>query len=713
MDTEAVIEAADVVDGRPPGADRKEQIIRMVALFVMPFLMVTMMFATYMSTMHSPHPRDMPVAVVGSGATAQAIVDGLNAAPGDTTDATLVATRDDAVDLLHDQEAAAALILPSEGSTSATILTASAAGASQGATVQQLLAPVAVGNNWQTTTEDVAPLPDGDLAGIAVLFAGMGMMLAGYVPLSIMVMGVPHLLRLRRFLPVLAGWSAATSSIIWLILGPIVGAVEGHYLTFLGVGMLATGAVGMTQLLLSKLIGPLAVLPGMLLWVVFGMPASNLALSVHNMPGFFQFLHGVLPLPAAGESLRSVLYFNGNGLGIHLIVLAVWIVAALALCLLKERSASGKVIPGVPPIADPDAKAPALAGGPPRSKRFRYVAAAAFPLSILVVVVGAMGFSMHKPQPHDIPVVVVAAAPGQAQQTAAGLNTQLDGILDVTVADTADEATEQIRARDVVAAFVLPSAPDTPATLYSASAANASQQSTIRAIFQPIAASQGIPLTLTDVQPLSETDTGGSNSMYVGMSWIMAGFLFLAVLRGGAPHVRRLPQFLPLLGGWAIGMSVWLWFLFDVLIGAISGNALETIAYGALTIFSVSLATGVLTRTVGLAGIIPMMVVLMMAGVPASGGGMSVYLVPEVFRPLQDVLPLPAAVDIARSLRYFDGVGIGQNLLVIAIWGAAGLVGNLVIDQWLKRRERRLGADGPDAGSAPEVPLKLVPADAH
>ncbi|MBQ1014146.1 ABC transporter permease, partial [Micromonospora sp. M51] len=134
MDTEAVIEAADVVDGRPPGADRKEQIIRMVALFVMPFLMVTMMFATYMSTMHSPHPRDMPVAVVGSGATAQAVVDGLNA--GDSTEATLVATRDDAVDLLHDQDAAGALVLPTDGGASATILTASAAGASQNASVQ-------------------------------------------------------------------------------------------------------------------------------------------------------------------------------------------------------------------------------------------------------------------------------------------------------------------------------------------------------------------------------------------------------------------------------------------------------------------------------------------------------------------------------------------------------------------------------------------------
>ena len=113
----------------------------------------------------------------------------------------------------------------------------------------------------------------------------------------------------------------------------------------------------------------------------------------------------------------------------------------------------------------------------------------------------------------------------------------------------------------------------------------------------------------------------------------------------------------------------------------------------------------------GVAGIIPMMVVLMMAGVPASGGGMSVYLVPEVFRPLQDVLPLPAAVDIARSLRYFDGVGVGQNLLVIAIWGAVGLVGNLRGSNepaqtpraplGLRRPGRRAPTPGAHPGSAP------------
>ncbi|MFC7467121.1 hypothetical protein ACFQVA_05115 [Actinomadura keratinilytica] len=40
----------------PPQEDRKARIARYVALFAMPFLMVTMMYATYVGTMHAP-PR--------------------------------------------------------------------------------------------------------------------------------------------------------------------------------------------------------------------------------------------------------------------------------------------------------------------------------------------------------------------------------------------------------------------------------------------------------------------------------------------------------------------------------------------------------------------------------------------------------------------------------------------------------------------------------
>ncbi|MFD4171309.1 hypothetical protein ACFWQ1_10805 [Streptomyces albidoflavus] len=219
-------------------------------------------------------------------------------------------------------------------------------------------------------------------------------------------------------------------------------------------------------------------------------------------------------------------------------------------------------------------------------------------------------------------------------------------------------------------------------------------------------------LETRDVRPLTADDTMGSNSLYVAMSWIMTGFLIMAVLRGGAPELRRFRQFLPLLAGWAVGMAVWLWFLFDVLIGAVNGHAGVLIGAGAAIIFCVALAAGAFTRTIGLAAIVPVMIVLMLLGVPASGGGLPVSMVPDVFRTLQDVRPLPAAVDLARSLVYFDATGLGGNLLAIAAWGGAGLVLNLLADLWLAHRARQ-GKGIPAEVSRAGAPGKAAQADAE
>ncbi|MFF1304233.1 ABC transporter permease [Streptomyces sp. NPDC058307] len=670
------------------------KIVENVFLFVIPFLMVTMMYATYMGTMHSPKTRDMPVAVVGSGAVAEAVVGELASVQDGALDARLVADRSKALELLKDREVAGVLQIPADGATEANLYTAQGAGAAQAGMVKQLLVPVAAGHDWTTKAEDVAPLPAGDSAGIVMLLAAIAMMLVGYVPLGGMTAALPHLLALRRFLPLLAGWAVVTSTLTWLILGPVVGAIDGHYLEFVGVALLATSAVALGQLLLVKVIGGLAVLPGMLMWVVFGVPSSNLAMSIHSMPGFFGFLHDVLPMPAAGEALRSIFYFGGRGVGPHLLTLGVWLVAALALAFLVERrkGAAG-------PTADaPDAPLPAMAGGPVRSKRVRYFAVAAFPLTILTVVVGLMSASMHQPQIRDMPVVVVGASQEQATQAADGLKNGLGDLLALTTSTSVGEATDQIREGKTVGVYVLPTSKDGAATLYTSSAAGASQHSALRGMFQQIAASGHTQLELTDVKPLNDSDSNGSNSMYAAMSWIMSGFLIMAVMRGGAPEIKRLRQLLPMLAGWAVGMSVWLWFLFDVLIGAINGHAWSMIGFGALTIFSISMFTGVFTRTLGIAGVIPVLVIALMAGVPASGGGISIYMVPGIFRDLQDILPLPAAVDVVRATVYFDHTGVGGHLGTIALWGAVCLLLHVAIDWAIARRDRGRGTDAADGG---------------
>ncbi len=667
----------------PPPETAQERRGRIIALFVMPFLMVTMMYATYMGTMHAPQPTDLPVTVAGVGADATAA--GLREALGDAVDVTVVEV-DAAAQSVVDREAAGAVVLTEEG---ATVHTAMAGGASRASTTQNVLVPALTGLGQTVLgVEDVVPLPEGDGTGTMVLFAAMGFSLAGYVPLSGLIMGAPNLLKVRRFAPLSIGWAALVSSVIWLILGPVMGAVEGHYPLFLGVGTLAIAAVVWAQFLFTKFLGPLAVLLGMLLFVVLGVPASGLAMALESMPGFFQVAHHVLPLGQAGEALRSAIYFDAADAWPHVAVLAGWLAAAVALCLLKERR-SGTAIMGGPLYTAPDAPLPALSGGPVAPYRRRLFAVFAFPLAIVVTVVTLMSFGMAKATLSDMPVAVVGP-PAATAPFVEGVGAQIGDYVDLRVGTDLAEAEQQLKAQEVVAVYVLPTTPGGSPELVTAAGAGASQKSAVVQMFTQIAQGaqeQGSgPLETRDVAPLTENDLGGSNSLYVGMSWIMAGFLITAVFRGGASDLTRTRDLLPKFAGWAVGMSVWLWFLFDVLIGAVNGHVLTYLGAAAFTIFCTSWASAVLVRMFGLGALVPVMVLIMLAGVPASGGGLSIWMVPEYFRFAADVLPLPAAVDFARATQYFDGVGAGQNLLVIGIWGAVGLLLNLlVVDRWLNR----------------------------
>lgn len=703
----------------PPPETPAERKGRLGALFVMPFLIVTMMYATYMGTMHDPRPSQVPVAIVGDGPAAEQTARDLERSGDGALSVRVAADLDEVTDLVHSGDLAGAMTLPVPrgGGGSVDVITASAAGAGQASVVSGLLVPFASSQGWVVDPVDLAPLPAEDSSGTAVLFAAMGLMLAGYVPLSAMLLGTPNLTRLRRFVPCSLGWSLLMSVVTWLIVGPVIGAVDGHFLPFVAVGALAVMAVHVCQLLFTKILGPFAVLVGMLLWVIFGVPSSGLAMSIHTMPGFFGWLHDVLPLPATGQALRSIVYFDGDGIGRHLLVLAAWLAVGLALAALKERR-SGPMIVGGPAYTAADAPLPALAGGPVARYRRRVAAVLLFPMAIVVSVTALMGLSMHAPDVHDMPVTVVGPAP-QADQFVATAGRDLDGYVDLRVVSDVEQARERLERRDDVAAYVLPVRPGGEATLLTAAGAGASQKTVVTGMFVPIAEAAGSSLVVEETAPLTADDSNGSNSMYVGMAWILAGFLFFAVMRGGAPDLTRTRQLLPMVAGWSLGISTWLWFLFDVLIGAVDGHALELIGYGALTVFCAAWATAVLTRLLGLGAIVPVMIVLILAGVPASGGGLSLYMAPPLFHDLAGILPSPAAVDIARAVTYFDGVGVGANLAVLALWGAVGLALNLlVVDRWLNRegatphaplgprhgREPAVaGADGTTAGEGDEL----------
>ena len=656
---------------------KAETIGRYVAMFLMPLLMVGMMIWGYLFAMHSPTPHQLPIAVVGQSAAAQDLLRSAESTQGEAVKMSTVDTVDEARQMVLDRKIAGAVSVDGKN---ATLYTASSAGASQVSIVAGLIAPEAVEQGLTLTTEDLAPLPKGDPAGLGAMFMATALVMAGYLPLSITLSNAPQLMRKRRFIPLLAAWSALIAGIVWLVTGPILDVLAPeHGWAVFGIAALGVFAIGCVQLFFTRIMGPMAVLAGMFLLMVLGVPSSNMGISVFTAPPFYQVLHSFLPTPAIGEALRSVMYFNGAGAWPHLMVLLIGAVAGLALTFLIDGAKKRKN-PNPGPVL---VNMPSLHGGKrPKSRFWRYLSLLAFPLLMVVLMISAMLGAMHSPTPRDMPVAVVGATVEQAQQSADGLNTSMPGMFDFRVTDNAAQARQDVADRDVVGAFVLPSQASPEATVITNSAAGTGASQVVDRVFTQVAQAQKMPVSTDDVAPLPESDSAGVVSMYVAMGWIMAGFMIVVVGANAAPASRPLPKLVPIVAVYAVAMSAFIWLIAAPFTGSLEGHFWQLLGTGAVAIFSVAMFATVFERLIGLFAIIPVVGILMFLGVPASGGALSVYMEPEFFLGLHPVLPMSAGVEAVRSILYFGSDTLGVSLLTFLAWGAASLIVVVIIDRF-------------------------------
>ncbi|MGA5508210.1 ABC transporter permease [Streptomyces umbrinus] len=315
-----------------PPAKQISNKTKYTVLALFPFIMTALMVGIFTSAMHKPTPNNLPVAVVSSSAQqAQGMAKNLEKEAGDALDVRVVGTAADARQLLLDQEIGGAYVMPSAQNQDATLYVAGAQGTSLKQVVTQTFTEVAEQQHVELQTKDVAPLPTQDSMGTTSLYLTIGWIMAGFVFVVIMSVAAPELLQVRRLVPVLAGWAALMTLSVWLVVGPVIGAFDGHAPQVLGLGWLTVFGIGLGTAVFARFMGPLAVIPAVTLFMFLGVPASGGALTPYIESDFFQFLHDVLPAPAGVESVRSVLYFGGDGVGGHVVTLLVWAAAGLVL----------------------------------------------------------------------------------------------------------------------------------------------------------------------------------------------------------------------------------------------------------------------------------------------------------------------------------------------------------------------------------------------
>jgi hypothetical protein len=289
--------------------------------------------------------------------------------------------------------------------------------------------------------------------------------------------------------------------------------------------------------------------------------------------------------------------------------------------------------------------------------------------------------ALHKPQPHHLPVGVVAP-PEVVAQLQRSLSAQAPDAVALRPAADAAAARHQVQHGQLVAAYL----PGQGGRLLVAGAQGTAVTQVVTGIFTGAAQGQGARLQADDVVPLSAEDPRGLSGFYVVFGVTLAGFIF-----GQTSHLyskrlspgRRLAQ--ALLFGVLAGLAGAL--VAGPLLGVLPGPFVALAGILVLLALATGLVTMSLTALLGDPGIALATLLLVILGNATSGGVVAASFLPGGFRQLSPALPPGAATRALGRVDYFDPAAALGPVAVLVAWALGGLL-LLVLVAGNRRRAR-------------------------
>lgn len=284
----------------------------------------------YLVPFHAPTLYNVDVAVVGQQ-QATALSTAFDAKAPGAYEISAVADDAAARQAILDRNIVAAY----DPATS-TLFVAKADGQSLVQALQATFTPVAAQTSGaQLHVVDVAPTASGDQTGAGLFYILMVANIAGYITVMMLFQAVA--IQGGRKLGVLAGFGLLASVIAFVF------GVSLHVMPFnlwlLPVLFLLTQVVGWVTFGLAPFVKQYIPGAAMGLFVLLSIPSSGGAIPVQMVPGFFRFLHPVMPLGNAIDAARGILYFGGTGTLRPILVLAAWFLAGVGLVVLGGAKA--------------------------------------------------------------------------------------------------------------------------------------------------------------------------------------------------------------------------------------------------------------------------------------------------------------------------------------------------------------------------------------
>ncbi|WP_328547435.1 ABC transporter permease [Streptomyces platensis] len=370
---------------RPARAAHANGLRHVLTHLITPLLMCIGMGLAYLGAFAHPAPHHLPVAVVGSGRSAQLLAQSINDKAGGDLEVRTVGDRAAAVDRLTHQDIFGAYVIPAKGakgasdavdasgsegapgragrsgeagapsgsggsSTSRTssgsagrdgvggaarpgkpvpeLLVATAGSDTSATVVQKVFTPMAAQQGAPLKVTDVAPTAEDDPTGQGVFFLLVAISIGSYASVAV-IGGAGAVLALRLRTALAIGTSFVVGLIGTAFAGPVFHLVDRGLVGLWGMAWLYSAGVLLIGTGLHTFLKRWTTLGVMTLFVMLNFTSSGGIFRPEMQNGFFAALHSFWNGAGFVEGVRSHVYFAGYGLAGHVWTLVGWLVAGL------------------------------------------------------------------------------------------------------------------------------------------------------------------------------------------------------------------------------------------------------------------------------------------------------------------------------------------------------------------------------------------------
>jgi hypothetical protein len=286
---------------------------------------------------------------------------------------------------------------------------------------------------------------------------------------------------------------------------------------------------------------------------------------------------------------------------------------------------------------------------------------------------------------------------------AQGLQDGLGDAASVRTVGTVDEARHALQHQQIAGAYV----PDAAhPQLLIASAGSDTSATIVEQMIAPVALAQDLPLRITDVVPTADTDPTGQGAFFFLVALSVGGYSSAIAIGAAGARLRMRTRL-----AFGVGVAA----LISAIATSIAGPLYGALPNSALPIGLISwlYVTAVIWIGVGLHSLLgrwttfAVTALFVMLNFTSAGGVFAPEMQPGFFSALHSFWMGSGLVESARRLMYFPALGIGGQLLTIALWAVAGLA-IAALAGLAEGRRRGTAAAAPTPAPAPAAPAPVA-----